>query len=101
MTRSIRLTLLLAILTAPSLCAQSDKRPDGWQVRLDKPGPAVAAFGAVDMGGPSMVGMNIYFYGDQAAATAAREAPRWQAWTRERFPARCFTRYWPSLRIMK
>ena len=39
MPHSIRLTLLLAIFTAPSLCAQSDKRPDGWQVRLDKPGP--------------------------------------------------------------
>ncbi len=52
-------------------------------VRLDRPGPAVAAFGAVDMGEGSMVGMNVYFYGDQAAATAARESPRWQAWTQE------------------
>lgn len=55
-------------------------------VRLDKPGPAIAAFGAVDMGGPCMVGMNVYLYGDHAAATAAREAPLWQAWTREHLP---------------
>lgn len=55
-------------------------------VRVDKPGPAVAAFGAVDMGGPCMVGMNVYFYGDQAAAAAARETPRWQAWTQVQFP---------------
>ena len=39
MRRSFRLTLLLAILAATSLAAQSDKRPDGWKVRLDEPGP--------------------------------------------------------------
>ena len=61
-------------------------------VRLDKPGPAVAAFGAVDMGGPCMVGMNVYLYGDQAAAIAARETPLWQAWTQERFPMDQYTR---------
>lgn len=38
MPRSIRLTLLLAILASASLSAQ-DKRPDGWKVRLDDPGP--------------------------------------------------------------
>ena len=55
-------------------------------VRIDKPGPAVAGFGAVDMGGQCKVGMNVYFYGDQATATAARETPLWEAWTRDRFP---------------
>jgi hypothetical protein len=39
MPRSIRLTLLLAVLASASLSAQSDKRPDGWRVRLDNPGP--------------------------------------------------------------
>jgi hypothetical protein len=29
---------------------------------------------------------NCYLYGDQAAATAARETPLWQAWLQERFP---------------
>ena len=38
MPRAIRLTLLLAILASASLSAQ-DKRPDGWRVRLDDPGP--------------------------------------------------------------
>lgn len=38
MPRAIRLTLLLAILVSASLSAQ-DKRPDGWRVRLDDPGP--------------------------------------------------------------
>jgi len=30
--------------------------------------------------------MNLYLYGDQAAATVARETPVWQAWLQERFP---------------
>jgi uncharacterized protein YndB with AHSA1/START domain len=54
-------------------------------VRLDQPGPGVAALGAVDFGG-SMVTLNFYLYGDQAAGTAARETPLWHAWIHERFP---------------
>ena len=56
-------------------------------LRLDEPGPGVAAFGTVDFGGQCMVGLNFYLYGDQAVATVARETPRWQAWIQERFPA--------------
>jgi len=33
-----------------------------------------------------MVALNFYLYGDQAAATAAREKPLRQAWIQERFP---------------
>jgi uncharacterized protein YndB with AHSA1/START domain len=55
-------------------------------MRLDKPGPGVAAFGAFNCGGPSMVAVNFYCYGDQAAETVARETPMWQAWIEERFP---------------
>jgi hypothetical protein len=55
-------------------------------LRLDKPGPGVAALGAVNFGGQSMVALNLYLYGDQAAGTVAREMPRWQAWIQERFP---------------
>jgi hypothetical protein len=55
-------------------------------LRLDKPGPGIAALGAFNCGGPSMVAMNFYLYGDQAAATAARETPLWQAWFQEHFP---------------
>jgi hypothetical protein len=33
-----------------------------------------------------MVAMNLYLYGDQAAAIVARETPRWRAWFQERFP---------------
>jgi len=57
-------------------------------LRLDRPGPGVAALGTFSFpgGGPTMVAMNFYLYGDQAAATVARETPVWQAWIQERFP---------------
>jgi len=56
-------------------------------LRLDKPGPGIAALGAVTYpGGQGMVAMNLYLYGDQAAGTVARVTPLWQAWFQERFP---------------
>lgn len=56
-------------------------------LRLDTPGPGVAALGAVSFpGGQTMVAMNFYLYGDQAAGSVARETPLWQAWFQERFP---------------
>jgi uncharacterized protein YndB with AHSA1/START domain len=55
-------------------------------LRLDKPGPGVAALGAVNFGGPSMVAMNFYLYGDQATGIVARETPLWEAWFQKRFP---------------
>jgi len=55
-------------------------------LRLDTPGPGVAALGTVDMGGQIMVAMNFYLYGDQAAATIAHETPLWEAWFQKRFP---------------
>ena len=55
-------------------------------LRLDKPGPGAAALGAVNCGGPIMVTLSFYLYGDQAAGTVARETPLWQAWVQERFP---------------
>ena len=56
-------------------------------LRLDKPGPGIAALGATSFpGGPTMVAFNIYFYGDQAENTAAQETPHWEAWFQKRFP---------------
>ena len=60
-------------------------------LRLDKPGPGTAALGAVNFGGQSMVTLNFYLYGDQAAGTVARETPLWQAWIQEHFPAPAVT----------
>ena len=56
-------------------------------LRLDEPGPGIAALGAVTYpGGQGIVAMNLYLYGDQGGATVARETPLWQAWFQERFP---------------
>jgi uncharacterized protein YndB with AHSA1/START domain len=56
-------------------------------LRLDTPGPGIAAIGAVTYpDGQGVVAMHLYMYGDQASAAVARETPRWQAWFRERFP---------------
>jgi uncharacterized protein YndB with AHSA1/START domain len=55
-------------------------------LRLDKPCPGVAALGAVNFGGQSMVALNLYLYGDQAAGTVAHETPLWETWIQKRFP---------------
>jgi uncharacterized protein YndB with AHSA1/START domain len=60
--------------------------PNDLLLRLDRPGPGVAALGTYDCG-QIMVGVNLYLYGDDAADTAARAAPAWEAWMREHFPA--------------
>ena len=63
------------------------QNPPGALLRLDKPGPGIAALGTISFpGGSSMVALSFYLYGDQAAATVARETPLWQAWIQERFP---------------
>jgi hypothetical protein len=50
-------------------------------LRLDTPGPGIAALGAVNYpGGQGVVAMNLYLYGDQADATVAREKPLCDAW---------------------
>jgi uncharacterized protein YndB with AHSA1/START domain len=64
------------------------QNPYDAQLRLDTPGPGVAALGAFSFpgGGQSMAAMNFYLYGDQAAETVSRVTPLWQAWIQERFP---------------
>jgi hypothetical protein len=62
------------------------QRPYDTLLRIDTPGPGVAALGAFDMGGQSMVALSVYHYGDQAEETVARETPLWHAWIHERFP---------------
>ena len=75
---------------APSLSGVVEyvsQRPYNALIRLDAPGPGVAALGAVGFGGQSMVTLGFYLYGDQAEATVARETPRWEAWVQAHFPA--------------
>jgi|CXWL01.1.fsa_nt_gi uncharacterized protein YndB with AHSA1/START domain len=64
----------------------SQSPPPGALLRLDQPGPGVAAVFTMTFGGPVMAAFNFYLYGDQAAETVARETPLWQAWIQERFP---------------
>ncbi len=61
------------------------RKPYDALLRLDMPSPGVAAIGAYNCG-QIMVGVNLYLYGDQSAATVARESPHWDAWIQERFP---------------
>lgn len=56
-------------------------------LRLDTPGPGIAAVGAFDMGGQIMAALSFYQYGEQAAERVAHDSPVWQAWLQERFPA--------------
>lgn len=62
------------------------ERPYDALLRIDQPGPGIAALGTIDCGGPMMVALNFYLYGERAADTVAREAPLWEAWFRRRFP---------------
>lgn len=55
-------------------------------LRLDQPGPGVAALGAFECGGQVMVALGFFLYGDQAAGVAARATPLWDAWFQKRFP---------------
>ena len=56
-------------------------------VRLDQPGPGLAALFTMDLGGESvMAALSFYLYGEEAVANVVREKPRWQAWIDERFP---------------
>jgi uncharacterized protein YndB with AHSA1/START domain len=56
-------------------------------LRLDTPGPGVLALGVFSFpGGSTMVALNFYLYGDQAAETVAHETPLWDAWFEQRFP---------------
>jgi uncharacterized protein YndB with AHSA1/START domain len=57
-------------------------------LRLDEPAPGVALVGAYEWGGKVQVAVSLYFYGDDAATTAAREEATWQDWIGRRFPPR-------------
>jgi uncharacterized protein YndB with AHSA1/START domain len=63
-----------------------DEVPPGVLLRLDQPGPGTAALFTMDIGTSVMAAFNFYLYGDQAAATVAREKPLWQSWIQEQFP---------------
>jgi len=53
---------------------------------LDGPAGGIARIGTRGMGGASIVLITLYFYGDDAAAIAAREDAPWRAWIGRAFP---------------
>ena len=83
-----RLTAPAGVPALSGVVEYVTERPYDALLRLDKPGPGVAALGAASFPGApgSMVAMNLYLYGERAAGTVAHEAPRWDAWFQERFP---------------
>ena len=62
------------------------ERDCGVLLRLDKPGPGVAALFIMTVPGSVIATFNFYLYGDQAAETVAQETPLWQAWIQQRSP---------------
>jgi hypothetical protein len=59
--------------------------PYGALIRLDEPGPGIGALYTIEFGDTVMASLAFYMYGDDSAATVARERPRWQSWIQEHF----------------
>lgn len=56
-------------------------------LRLESPTSGLAHLFAFAPGGPVLLMVRLYLYGEQAAAVVARDEPGWQAWLQELFPA--------------
>lgn len=56
-------------------------------LRLDEPAPGIAHLFALPAGEQVYLAINLFLYGERAAAAAARHEPSWRAWMHERFPA--------------
>lgn len=56
-------------------------------LRLTAPGPGLAHFFAMAMGGNVCVPVRFYFYGADAGIVLARNEPEWQTWMNTTFPA--------------
>ena len=55
-------------------------------LRLERPAPGMLVLNACPMGAQVLLSMAFYLYGEGAAATVARDEPRWQAWLAALFP---------------
>ena len=56
-------------------------------LQLDQPARGLVSLGTFPCGGPTMVAVCFYLYGEGAAKVAANEEPLWQAWMNKHFPA--------------
>lgn len=55
-------------------------------VRLERPAPGAGIFAAYTWADRVIVAVTLYLYGDDAAAVASREEPRWQAYVGQLLP---------------
>jgi uncharacterized protein YndB with AHSA1/START domain len=55
-------------------------------LKVDKPFTGVAHLFAMPMGGPVIISLSFYLFGDDAEAKAAEEQPKWAAFISENFP---------------
>jgi hypothetical protein len=63
-------------------------RHRGVVLLLDEPAAGYALVFLYTWEGGEHASVHAYLFGEDAAAVAAREEPRWRAWTAGRFPAR-------------
>ncbi len=56
-------------------------------LRLDKPAPALAHFFVLSFGGPVMLPVRFYLYGEAGSAAAPDVETTWRAWLEQRFPS--------------
>jgi uncharacterized protein YndB with AHSA1/START domain len=76
--------------SAPPLAGLIEMTGDGEHadqlyLRLDAPTEGIAHLFAMPRGAQVMLIIQVYLYGDGAAAAVARDEPVWQAWMKERF----------------
>lgn len=60
--------------------------PDEMLLCLEEPTTGIAHLFVLPMGGKIFLPVRLFLYGDQAAATAEREKPVWEAWLNQHFP---------------
>lgn len=58
----------------------------GAVLRLEEPAPGFAVLGTFAWADSAYATVSLYFYGEEGAAAAGREADAWQAWMAARFP---------------
>lgn len=66
---------------------QAAKAIQAVALRLDRPAPGIAMAASYAWGGRTNVALTLYFYGEEADQTLARELPQWKAWMQRHFPA--------------
>jgi uncharacterized protein YndB with AHSA1/START domain len=62
---------------------RASDNPYGVLLRLQKPGPGIAALYTIEFGDTVMAALTFYLYGESATELAVRETPVWQAWMKE------------------